>query len=269
MAWTNCHPLLRVELARSEAEVEVRLAGELDMSSADAAAQEILRRCEPGVDLRLDLSGVTFLDVTGLHAVRDARREAERRGVHVALGRPHRVVRRLVELTESHADLGLGPDAGAPAALALPDAALRSCDDAVSDALRGGADMADVQLRDPTGALRIVAQEGFGRAFLDFFEVVHDDESACGVALRSGRAVWVSDVTRSGIFAGRPSLDAMIDAGSRAVVSVPIALDGECVGMLSAHYRQPTTAMETPDLDRSARALASVLTAVGPPAAGD
>src|SRR5262245_29027770 len=45
---------------------------------------------------------------------------------------------------------------------------------------RTGADMANVQIRDPvSGALHIAAANGFSRPFLDFFARVADVRSAC------------------------------------------------------------------------------------------
>ena len=44
-----------------------------------------------------------------------------------------------------------------------------------------GADMGNIQLLED-GALRIVSQRGFEAPFLDFFDVVHNDQAACGSA---------------------------------------------------------------------------------------
>jgi GAF domain-containing protein len=101
-----------------------------------------------------------------------------------------------------------------------------------------GAAMADAQLLDPgDGTLRIVAHSGFGTDFLEFFQTVDGDWSACGRALSTGKPVWVPDTVRSPIFAGTAALDVMIDARSRAVASVPImSPDGWPIGMISTHH---------------------------------
>jgi GAF domain-containing protein len=101
-----------------------------------------------------------------------------------------------------------------------------------------GCAMADAQLLNPGDrTLRIVAHSGFGTDFLEFFQTVDGDWSACGRALRRGRPVWVPDTVRSPIFAGTPALDVMIDAHSRAVASVPImSPDGWPIGMISTHH---------------------------------
>jgi hypothetical protein len=125
-------------------------------------------------------------------------------------------------------------------------AVVMTCEQAVGQALRAaGADTGNLQLLDPaSGVLRIVAQHGFGRRFLDFFEVVHDEDSACGTALAAGRAVWVPEVVTSPIFAGTPALEAMLEAGSQAVASVPVRAGHPghrgMIAMMSVHYRRPT-----------------------------
>jgi PAS domain S-box-containing protein len=103
------------------------------------------------------------------------------------------------------------------------------------------ADMGNVQLLDPDGALRIAVHHGFSSAFLDFFNAVRDGESAaCAVAMGSREQVVVEDVLKSPIFAGTPALDILLGAGVRAVQSTPlISSSGNFVGMLSTHYRRP------------------------------
>ena len=84
-----------------------------------------------------------------------------------------------------------------------------------------GAEMGNIQvLKD--GALRIAAQQGFDRPFLDFFAAVKDDESACGRALQTGQRVIVEDVRTSPVFAGKPAHAVMLKAGLRLVCSTPI-----------------------------------------------
>jgi hypothetical protein len=103
-----------------------------------------------------------------------------------------------------------------------------------------GAPMANAQLVDPQGQLRIAVHSGFTSEFLKFFEIADETASACGSALRTARAVWVPDITQSSLFAGRPSLDAMLAAGSRAVASVPIkASSRRVIGILSTHHAHP------------------------------
>ena len=114
---------------------------------------------------------------------------------------------------------------------------------AIVDAAIGvtGADMGNIQLLDrDCGALKIVANRGFGRVFLEFFDAVHDAQAACGTAMQSGKRIIIEDVAASPIFAGTPALDVMLAAGARAVQSTPlVSRSGRLVGMLSTHYRAP------------------------------
>jgi PAS domain S-box-containing protein len=99
-----------------------------------------------------------------------------------------------------------------------------------------GADKGNVQLVGADGVLRIEAQRGFGREFLEYFkEVATDDESACGRALRFGEQVIIEDIELDEAYAAlRPMARS---AGYRAVVSTPlISADGVAQGMLSMHF---------------------------------
>lgn len=104
-----------------------------------------------------------------------------------------------------------------------------------------GAAKGNVQLFDPdVNALTIVAQEGFEQPFLDFFKYVHDDPSTCAAAMRLAQRVIVEDVAKSAIFAGQPSLDVLLEAGVRAVVSTPLTGSSRKVtGMISVHFGKP------------------------------
>ena len=106
----------------------------------------------------------------------------------------------------------------------------------------GGAAAADLQMCDPeAGMLRIAEQRGFSAPFLAFFaHVGPGTPSACAAAWSTRAPVVVDQVTRSPIFAGHPTLEAMVDAGSRAVASYPLLGSGDAVaGVLSFHYPKP------------------------------
>ena len=105
-----------------------------------------------------------------------------------------------------------------------------------------GADMGNIQVLDGAeGVLRIKAQRGFKRPFLDFFARVQDGPgSSCGAAMQLAEPVIVEDVRISPIFAGTASLDVLLDAGVQACQSTPVVSPaGQVVGMLSTHYRKP------------------------------
>ena len=120
--------------------------------------------------------------------------------------------------------------------------ASRSLDDGLEEILAAalellGADQGNLQLLDPAGdVLRIVAQRGFERTFLDFFrEVRVADESACGRALRFGQRVVIDDVESEASFA--PYRTIARAAGFRSVISSPlIGADGTRVGVISSHF---------------------------------
>jgi PAS domain S-box-containing protein len=104
------------------------------------------------------------------------------------------------------------------------------------------ADKGNLQILDQqSGLLQIAVQSGFDKPFLKFFRRVNSDHpSACSVAMKEAKYTIVEDITRSEIFAGHPSLDALIAAGVRAVHSVPLtSTAGHLVGVLSVHYSEP------------------------------
>jgi hypothetical protein len=102
------------------------------------------------------------------------------------------------------------------------------------------AERGNVQLADPaTGVLRIAAQRGFGREFLEYFATVTDDGSACGRAAQQHAQVVIPDVTTDPGFAAHREI--ALASGFRAVQSTPLVnRAGHLVGMLSTHYPRPT-----------------------------
>src|SRR5688572_11366015 len=103
------------------------------------------------------------------------------------------------------------------------------------------ADMGNVQLLEGgSDVLKIVAQRGFERSFLEFFDTVDNGLTARGRAMELGERVIVEDVATSPIFVGSPAREVMLSAGARAVQSTPlITRSGRLVGMFSTHYRRP------------------------------
>jgi PAS domain S-box-containing protein len=104
-----------------------------------------------------------------------------------------------------------------------------------------GADKGNIQLLEPEArVLTIAAHRGFGPTFLKYFQSVRDDPSACSAAMQLGQRIIVEDVTTSPIFVGQPSMNVLIDAGVRAVISTPlISSAGNLLGMISTHYCRP------------------------------
>lgn len=105
-----------------------------------------------------------------------------------------------------------------------------------------GAARGNVQLLERReGVLRIAAQRGFEEPFLTFFARVDaEHRTACGAAMNTRAPVVVEDVTLSPIFAGHSSLQVLLDAGVRSVVSTPLMnAAGELIGVISTHWNQP------------------------------
>ena len=101
------------------------------------------------------------------------------------------------------------------------------------------ADFGNVQLYNPkTQALEIVAHRGFKKDFLDYFNLVQEGTASCGMAWQRGERVVVEDVLTDRGFA--PHLEIVAAAGYRAVQSTPLFRhNGEPLGMISTHFRQP------------------------------
>ena len=69
---------------------------------------------------------------------------------------------------------------------------------AISDA-----DFGNIQLLDSKSSqLHIVAQHGFPKWWLDFWDEVQEGQGVCGTALEKGERVIVEDVEKSPIFMG-------------------------------------------------------------------
>jgi anti-anti-sigma regulatory factor len=121
-----------VTLTRAEPAV-VRLPAEIDMSSADAAAAQLIDACAPGVTVIADLSATTFCDLSGVRALLAADKEAAGGGSQLrAAVPPGGAVRRLLALLTADTILKVFPSVaealaagnpGLPGALpARPDA---------------------------------------------------------------------------------------------------------------------------------------------------
>jgi anti-sigma B factor antagonist len=91
----------------------VTAVGEIDIASAPLLRQQLdaALRSSPPWPVLVDLTGVTFLDSTGLGALVEAHQQATALGRELLLVGAHRSVRRVLELTrldrlfEVHPDL--------------------------------------------------------------------------------------------------------------------------------------------------------------------
>lgn len=126
-----------------------------------------------------------------------------------------------------------------------------------------GADKGNIQLLESSsGTLKIVAQRGFEEPFLKYFAQVSDEHSVCGLAMQTADRVIVDDVTRSEIFVGQPSLNVLLEAGVRAVISTPLkSSSGNLLGMISTHFggQRPASEHELRLTDILARQAADYL----------
>jgi PAS domain S-box-containing protein len=100
-----------------------------------------------------------------------------------------------------------------------------------------------VQLVDPSSeALKMVTQHGFSSPFVDVFASLdRHDAGAEYAALAAGERIIVDDVTTSANFAGQqPWLQALLDAGVRAMQSTPLTSStGALIGVLATHFDRP------------------------------
>jgi anti-anti-sigma factor len=90
--------ILEVEVEPLGDERVIRARGEIDMSSIDPLRHALAAAQSERVDTLVDLSGVHFIDSTGLHLMLTASLDASANGWSVAF-RPSRQVRRLLEVT--------------------------------------------------------------------------------------------------------------------------------------------------------------------------
>jgi anti-anti-sigma factor len=88
-----------VDIVRAPGCVTLRVTGEIDMSTAALVREAAIHalRHQPALDI--DLSGVTFMDSSGLHMLLATRRRAEVQGGHLRLLDPAPRVMRVLEMT--------------------------------------------------------------------------------------------------------------------------------------------------------------------------
>ena len=75
------------------------LTGELDMATTDRLADAVADAARPPTaSVVLDLAGLTFCDATGVHALVNARRLAQRRGVQFDVVNPQGLVLKVLQV---------------------------------------------------------------------------------------------------------------------------------------------------------------------------
>jgi anti-sigma B factor antagonist len=99
-------PSFGFDVLREGAAARVRIFGELDIAAVPVLEAEVARLRDGGLRrLVLDLSGLGFLDSTGLRCVLELDAEARQDGFSIALVPGPRAVQRVFELTGTTARL--------------------------------------------------------------------------------------------------------------------------------------------------------------------
>lgn len=112
-------------------------------------------------------------------------------------------------------------------------------------------DAASMQMAEPKGqgatVLRLLAHRGFHAESARHWEIVGtDDQASCGVALRSGARICISDTEQCEEMRGTADLLAYRKSNIRAVQSTPlVSRSGRLLGMISTHWRQPYAPSES------------------------
>ena len=105
--------LLSIAISKQDGQTLITVEGELDVSTVDKLRGPLLEQVagEPGV--RLDLSGLAFMDSSGLHLLLDATRTAQERDHRFSIVRPSRAVLKVLDLTGMRDELPIAGEAAA------------------------------------------------------------------------------------------------------------------------------------------------------------
>lgn len=91
---------LLVQVSGAEPEYAIHLLGELDMSTAPRLREELLRLASDGAtQVTVDLSGLAFVDSTGLSVLITGLKRLREAGGDMALRSPQPSTRRVLEIT--------------------------------------------------------------------------------------------------------------------------------------------------------------------------
>jgi hypothetical protein len=201
-----------------------------------------------------------FVDASGVRFLLSAQRRARAADRRLIIHRPSRSVRRMLELTGARPLLAIDETIYSHPPVPAATQLTPILDAALEPAIRiARADRSTAHVVDPsTGARRLVAQRGFDTTVLDWLEIACDSESV-RPALAGEQPIWIPDVARSSILAESPALHALLDAGIRALASVPVkSFQAPLIAILSVYHRLVTdwTAGQRSELEQHARSLA-------------
>jgi anti-anti-sigma factor len=94
-------PPFAIHLEERDGRRVLRLTGDFDLSTSPGAAEAIASACNGTARVELDLSGVRFMDSSGLHALVSVRRRADRDGCTLVVGPVSDEARQVLELTQT------------------------------------------------------------------------------------------------------------------------------------------------------------------------
>ena len=96
----SLHRPFAISVVRSHGEVAVIAVGDVDLASAEILRHEVARVQAGGVaQIVLDLTGVDFIDSTGLRVLLSIRNDAKRNDHALTLVAPGRTARRIFKIT--------------------------------------------------------------------------------------------------------------------------------------------------------------------------
>ena len=97
---TERQPVMTIaETVAEDGSAELALRGELDLASAAELSAALRRHAQPGRTVRVDLSGLMFMDSTGMRSILEANRDAQRDGWTLVLGRAEEPVQRVFSMS--------------------------------------------------------------------------------------------------------------------------------------------------------------------------
>lgn len=103
------------------------------------------------------------------------------------------------------------------------------------------ADAGHVELLDHQSRIgKVAAHRRLPKACVNYLNSDYARHTASSQALKRGDRVSIEDLTKSSIYAGGRALQVFLNAGLRAVQSIPLVSGrGRILGVFSTHYRQP------------------------------
>jgi anti-anti-sigma factor len=92
-------PVLTIDAGENPEGPELTLRGELDLATAPDLARALREHATPGSTVRVDLSGLVFMDSTGMRGILEAFRSANQEGWTLRLGRAPDPVQRVFAMS--------------------------------------------------------------------------------------------------------------------------------------------------------------------------